>query len=94
MAAVLMLAVGFWMAGAGVLLWQVAVFLRYGEWPPYSVVRALQWAGVPWAFEPTDMLGAHKILEWMPFSGSLFLVGALVIFVGAALERPRRKPLR
>ena len=58
-------------AGPCIVVSQCYRWLRDGEWPPVSVITALQLAGVNWSFWPTDWLGLHKMLNRMPLSVAL-----------------------
>jgi hypothetical protein len=72
-----------WCLGLGLLgalsIWfyQIFTFLRSGDWAPISVVTALGWLKIEWALFPTQWLGAHKILDFLPLS--LFSLGFAVI---------------
>src|SRR5688572_7495029 len=70
------------LGGIGVLGYQVLGWLRTAEWEPMSVMTALQWLNVRWAFQPTDWLGLYNALAFIPLAVGLPLVGfAIGIFV-------------
>ncbi len=52
----------------GIVGWQIYEYLRHDIWNSLSVVSALQWWGVKWANAPTDWVGLHRILDWIPLS--------------------------
>jgi hypothetical protein len=80
-AALLVLASFF--GGACILLWQVYGYLRFESWQPLSLVDVLSRFEVRWAIAPTDWLGLHRILEWMPLSVLVPIIGlVLALIVG------------
>jgi hypothetical protein len=60
------------LGGLGVLGWQVYEYLRLGVWTPISIITALEWMQVQWAYSPNDWVGLHNILEKMPLSMAMF----------------------
>ena len=52
----------------GIVGWQIFHYLKDGDWQPLSVITAMGWAGLEWAFSPTSWLGLYKVLDWMPLS--------------------------
>jgi hypothetical protein len=65
---------------AGVVLYQIYGFLRIGDWQSISIIDCLIYAGMEWAKEPSDWVGFWKLLDYFPFSLSLFIVG-FILFV-------------
>ena len=69
------------MIGSVCLLgWQVYEYLRYNIWPSVSVITALGWMNIRWAFNPTDWLGLYNILIKTPLSLMMFVFGFFVLF--------------
>jgi hypothetical protein len=66
-------------SGVAVLGWQVYEYLRYSIWTAISVVTFFEWAGVPWASYPTDWIGLHSILKFVPLSLTLMASSVLVV---------------
>jgi hypothetical protein len=68
------------MIGSVCLLgWQVYEYLRYNIWTSVSVITALGWINVGWAFNPTDWLGLYNILIKMPLCLIMFVLGFFVL---------------
>lgn len=57
--------------GLGVLGWQVYEYLKVGVWVPISIITALEWMQVQWAFSPNDWVGLHNILKKLPLSAAM-----------------------
>jgi hypothetical protein len=68
------MASGF-LSGAGVFIYQSYMWLRFSEWQPFSAITLLKWLNVPWAIRPEDWLGLHKLLDGLPLSLTLFVLG-------------------
>ncbi len=75
----LFLVLGFILVPIGIVGWQIYEYLRHDIWNSLSVVSALQWGGVKWANAPTDWVGLHRILDWMPLSLALVAIGILIL---------------
>ena len=72
------------LSGLAVLGYQTFLFLRDGEWISYSLlylVKILPNGILLWARDPDSWFGLHKILNDLPLSGDLLLVGSCIIFV-------------
>lgn len=70
----------FILAGVGILGYQAYTFLKYGEWPPLSVIDAAKLViNNPWLWSPTDWSGLHWILSKIPTSAALFGVGYVIL---------------
>lgn len=63
--------------GSAVLLFQAYTYLRYGMWPPISLIDGLSLVNFGWATNPTDWKGLHKILSKIPLSLVFFIAGFL-----------------
>ena len=61
--------------------WQVYEYLRYNIWPSVSVITALGWMNIRWAFNPTDWLGLYNILIKIPLSLMMFVMFVFGFFV-------------
>ena len=69
-----------------VLMKQIMSYLHAGFWSSFSVIDALAWLGNAWALFPTDWLGAHKILAWMPFSALSFIGVVLTLYISESVS--------
>lgn len=67
-------------AAVGVVAWQLYTFLRFGSWPPFSVITVLQWCDVGWASFPRDWLGIHRVLLAFPLSLAFVVLGVGPLF--------------
>jgi hypothetical protein len=68
--------------GICIFVWQIYEFLRFDVWYSVSLMDVLRTAEVRWATVPTDWFGLYRILEWMPLSLLLPIIGvfwALVV---------------
>ena len=45
------------------LLFQIYELLRFNTWTSVSLITALGWFNVTWAFIPYDWIGVHNILK-------------------------------
>lgn len=69
-------------AAVCVVGWQVYTYLRHDIWTPVSIITALQWMDMNWAWRPSDWLGFYNILLKIPLSVSLFVVGVVLSVIG------------
>ena len=67
--------------GLGVLGWQAYEYLRFGIWMPVSIITALEWMEIQWAYFPTDWAGLHKLLKIIPLSAALIASAWIVIMI-------------
>jgi len=74
----------FILSGPCILLWQIYGYLRFEKWLPLSIIDVLRYCEVGWASFPTDWTGLYRILEWMPISLSLPLIGVILILLISA----------
>ncbi len=76
----------------GILGWQVYTYLKFGEWHQLSVITALRWSSIEWAFSPTKWIGIYKILDGFPLSLASFFAGIIPIGLWVWWdERPKAK---
>lgn len=71
------IAIFFWLTALiplGMVGWQVYGFLRNGTWISMSMLEPFKWLNVKWAYAPTDWVGLHSVLGWIPLSVGAFLV--------------------
>jgi hypothetical protein len=76
------------LAGPGVLLYQIVLWLRDGVWTPLQV--RLVWQELEWPEPAFEWLGVQRIANGMldlPFSLGIFLVGIGIVIVGAKMEK-------
>jgi hypothetical protein len=82
------------LAGLGVIAWQTYQWLRYGEWPDFSVLRAFTPLGIPLPYVSWDTV--PSVIGWWvdtPLSINLFILGATTrVLVRALARRPGRYP--
>ena len=64
-----------------ILIWQVYGYLRLESWRSLSTLDVLRSFEMKWAITPTDWLGLYRILEWMPLSLSLPIVGIVLALI-------------
>jgi len=67
-------------ASIGIFGWQIYMYLMDGEWTSLSVINALRWLDIEWAFSPTRWLGVHKMLIVIPLAAAPFLAALGVGF--------------
>ena len=65
----------------GIVAWQIYIYLRTGNWHSLSVISALQWCGVEWAFFPRDWAGVHTVLSIFPLSLASALGGVVPAWI-------------
>jgi hypothetical protein len=76
------IAVALWLlTPVGILGWQTYGYLRYSVWNSLSVIDALRWLGSNWASYPTDWTGLYSVLEWMPLSLGVFILGTFLYLI-------------
>ena len=74
---ILTIAGALMVAGAWTIGKQCYTYLRYGEWKAESVLSAFD---SNWAATPSDWIGLHDILNWVPLSFALILAGIAISF--------------
>jgi hypothetical protein len=90
------------MGGIGVVMYQVFLWLKAGEWVPISVFKVVAPVLPPtfinWIVYPTDWRGVNKIINSvfdLPMSAVAIVVGISLSIFGSILdckaEQPRRK---
>ncbi len=77
-------------SGFGVLGLQTYMGFFSGEWLSLSLIDTLilisssiERGVYPWLLNPTEWIGLHEILSFMPLSGTLILLG----FILASLDK-------
>ena len=98
------LMVGLWLfgcllAGFGSLLVQSVHWLRYGYWDGLNSLTIVAFFGgadaEQWIANPQDWFGLHQLLEWLPQSAGLCIIGvipmAAAFVVGEGLMDQGRK---
>lgn len=77
------------LCGVALLCLQAYGFLKSGDWPSYSLLRAA-WPHVDWLRNPQSWYGLHRIvydfLNIVPASLALLIVGWLVAGIGSAFK--------
>ena len=76
-----LLGAAFLLSGVGVFVYQIYEWLRYGEWVPMSILWLLNFhEGLQsWVYYPTEWVGVHTALGWVPLSLTLFLLGIVIL---------------
>ena len=64
----------------GIVLWQIYIFLKSGQWLSLSVISALNWCQVEWAIVPTEWFGLYKVLNWLPLSLTSLIIGSMPFY--------------
>lgn len=59
----------------GIFTYQIYAYLQFGFWVPISLVSALGWLKSEWALNPTQWIGFHSILDFLPLSVASFVIG-------------------
>lgn len=71
-----------------IIAFQIFVFFDTGEWHKMSIIFLLQL--IPetyhWATHPQSWLGIHKILNFIPLSITVFLIGGFTYLIGDGIE--------
>lgn len=88
MAPLLMIAaVLSWLAALALLAFQTYAWARYGTWAGYKTIELVAFLGADkWAVQPTDWLGVHAFLMWLPLPGFFFALGLLLAWATAASD--------
>lgn len=73
-AAILAVAAGI-LCGLAVFAYQAYWWLRMSYWFSISIITGLRWLDVSWARAPWDWLGLHALLDFIPLSLALPIVG-------------------
>lgn len=71
----------------GLILWQIFIYLRLGEWQPYTVITAMRYFNIEWASNPQSWFGIYKILNNFSLSAALFLTGIASIILWMLIDR-------
>ena len=78
--------------GIGVFGWQVLGWLSSGVWTPVTFLDFMHWAGVrrEWVDNPTSWIGLWSLLNSIPLSVLLIVLGVMMS-VGLLTARPNRQ---
>jgi hypothetical protein len=63
--------------GFVVFLLQAARWLQSDIWTPVSLITGLQWLHIKWAFVPKHWHGLHELLDKVPLTIVLAVVGLI-----------------
>ena len=74
------------LGGTGTSLYQVLVYFWQGGWQPISALDPLVSVNWSWAITPDSLLGAWKILDWLPLSVALILAAIVILVISSALD--------
>ena len=91
------IAVLMFMVGVGVLIYQIYVGLRHGEWPALLLPRLFEYLTpiVPWIEQPQSWHGLHTLitgrLAFTPISLFLIVTGTVIALVIEVLEASRQE---
>ncbi|ABM02104.1 hypothetical protein Ping_0237 [Psychromonas ingrahamii 37] len=61
-----------------VFVFQTYTYLKSGVWLPLSVIDGFSTIGFEWAKNPTDWIGLWELVDQVPLSVGLFLIGLYV----------------
>lgn len=81
----MVLGVSLLLGAAGIIVYQVIIFLRDGVWPALSAIDALIYYEAPWALAPTSWFGLYKVLQATPLSAGLLVLGVAMILLLIAI---------
>lgn len=76
----------------GIWAYQLFVYLKYGAWVSISVLDALGLLGgrvSVWTAFPSDWLGLHAMLAWVPAALVLLCIGFFLMAWGVELAAQR-----
>lgn len=80
----------FLLWAGGVLGYQIIFYLKNGAWQPLSVIDGLVYLSQErpslWLLYPQDWIGLHKLLEAIPLSLGIALLGVLWAIVTAMIK--------
>jgi hypothetical protein len=82
-------AVLVFLGSIAVVLYQVYLWAKYGAWGHFSALDALKnlssREGWPWLWSPSDWLGIHMVLEELPLSLGLMLIGSILVLLAVGI---------
>ncbi len=76
-----LITVASFLGGFCILIWQIYGYLRFEIWRSLSLVDILRGFEMKWAVAPADWIGLYRILEWMPLSLLVPVVGVILAFI-------------
>lgn len=77
----LLLGFAIFFVGFGLVVYQIYLFLRYGQWMPIGIIDGLEMAGFSRSMFQTlkdQWTGLYMILQWIPASIALIASGVLL----------------
>jgi len=81
---------GFFLGIPVLILYQVYLYLRYGQWQSYSAIDGLIYVSPAWGRRPDDWVGVWEMLSSTPLSLAFlilaFLFGLLTIYVSDTID--------
>ncbi|EAQ63732.1 hypothetical protein MED121_03507 [Marinomonas sp. MED121] len=75
------------LSAPGVLIFQLYKYLRTDTWIEISFLDVLAKINFQWAIDPTDWFGLWRVLNWLPLSVVLLLLGLYVLHQYDLTER-------
>lgn len=67
------------------LLYQLYLYLRLGEWVPFSATTVCaNWLKISWCSYPTDWVGLHDLLSQCGAGVAVFSAASLILAITAA----------
>ena len=71
----------FILSGIGIWGYQIYYWLRYAEWSSFSLLWPLSFYSQfqDWVYYPYDWVGFHNVLDFIPLSIILILIGVFAI---------------
>jgi hypothetical protein len=81
-----MLLWGTFLLSAGIIFYQIVVFVKSGIWKSISLadLAEFEWIQI-------NLLGVYKIFTWIPASGSLLLISVAIMFLHSYVIAERKK---
>ena len=72
----------FVLGGIGIWGYQIYYWLRYADWNSFSLLWPLSYSSdfQDWVYYPYEWIGVHKVLDFIPISIVLILIGLLITF--------------
>ena len=70
----------FFLVAIAPLVYQIYTYLQTGTWIPISLITAFQWLGAEWAITPNSWHGLYEVLDFIPLSLTIFVLGVITAF--------------
>jgi len=75
------LSLASFLAGASILVYQVYMYLKGGDWLSFSIISMLNYFGSGWSSNPSNWIGLWKALDKVPLTIFSVVLGALFLII-------------